>query len=383
MSTGHPLILIDALGIDKPGGARTAVLYLFEKVFAARSGWHFIVFLSEFEQVYEKFPNVKQIVIPLHKGMLARLFVQSVFPILILALNVDLVHFAKSQGALVFGCKKVLTIFDVTTLHYPKMHSKLASWYWKHIMPVIARSHDAIITISNDAAKDIQAEIGVPKEQVFVIPCASQFNGEIIETNESFTKLQRKHQLQDQFLLFVGILAIKKNLKTLIQALAILRAQQIEFPCLVMAGPYYPQSEDREIFNTIANLNMEDKTNYIGCVSHEDLAALYTHATALLLPSVHEGFGITLLEAMEFGTPVITSNISSMPEVVGSAGLLVDNYLSPQAWASKIQQLLIQPDLRQKLIDEGYERCKLFSWDSSASQLITRYETLLSIKQSK
>ncbi len=381
MSRESPLILIDAFGIDQPGGPRTAVLFLFKKVFELRPRWRFVICLSRFEPIYQPFGHVRQIVLPVRKGIAARLFVQLTFPLLALALRADLVHFTKSQGALLLGCKKVLTIFDATTLYHPGMHSKIASWYWRHIMPAVARRHDAILAISRDAARDIQNLIGVPPDKIRVIPCASQFEGEPDGIGLPFNTVQAKYHLPERYLLFVGILSLKKNLKTLIQALAVLRDQQVDLPCLVMAGPYYPQSEDREIFKTIGNLRMEDATQYIGSVSHDELAGLYAHAEMLVLPSVHEGFGIPLLEAMGFGIPVIASNSSSMPEVVGSAGLLVDDFLSPQAWAAAIQQLLTQPGLRQELIAAGYERSRLFSWQTSAGQLARLYEALLGMRK--
>lgn len=375
MSLKTPLILIDAFGIDQPGGPRTAVFYLFEKLFEIRPDWRFVIFLSQSEAAYKRFANVRQVILPFRKGMLARLFVQLSFPLLALTLRADLVHFAKSQGAWVPGVKTVMTLFDVTTLYHPKMHSPLAVWYSKTVLPALARHCNAIVTISKDVAEDVQQWMNVPQQKIRVIYCASQFDGTAEIDAIPYSDLQARHHLPDRYLLFVGILALKKNLKTLIQALRVLRDAQVDFPKLVMAGPHYPLSEDREIFTTIKDLHLEDVTQYIGKISTEDLAALYRHAEMVILPSIHEGFGIPILEAMGFNVPVIASKSSSMPEIVGDAGLLVEDYLSPQAWARQIEILLKDATLRENLVKAGQLRSKLFNWQSSAQQLADLYQS--------
>jgi glycosyltransferase involved in cell wall biosynthesis len=378
MSLKKPLILIDAFGIDQPGGPRTAVFYLFEKLFEIRPHWRFVIFLSQPEPIYKRFQNVRQVILPFRKGILARLFVQLSFPLLALILRADLVHFAKSQGAWMVGVKTVMTLFDVTTLYHPKLHSPLAVWYSKVVLPALARRCNVIVTISKNAAEDIHQWMKVPQQKIRVIYCASQFDGTSELDVIPYNVLQARHHLPDRYLLFVGILALKKNLKTLIQALSVLRDENIDFPKLVMAGPHYPLSEDREIFTTIKDLHLEDLTQYIGKVSKEDLAALYQHAEIVILPSIHEGFGIPVLEAMGFNVPVIASKSSSMPEIVGDAGLLVDDFLSPQAWARQIEILLKDPALRENLVKAGQLRSKLFNWQSSANELANLYQSLFS-----
>jgi len=383
MSKASPLIAVDALGIDQPGGARTAVLYLFQSLFQIRPDWRFLIFTSQREPLFSGFSNVQQVVLPLRKGFLARAWVQVLMPIVVLVYRADLVHFTKSQGAFLLGAKKVLTLFDVTTLQHPEIHSKMAVFYWRNIQPVMARHVDAVMTISKDAARDIQTLLGMPKEKVHVIYCAGQFSGADRTTEAGFQAVQERYGLPSNYLLFVGILALKKNLTTLIQSLKIMSQEGIPFPPLVMVGPRYHISDAGEIFDLIKQLDLSREVIYTGPVETQELETILRRAQLFLMPSVHEGFGIPCLEAMSCGVPVVASKASALTEIVGDAGVLVDEYMSPQAWADSIADLLNSPVKRAKFADKGCERSKKFTWEQSAQTLSALYDQLLYGENSK
>ncbi len=167
-------ILIDALGIDQPGGARTAVLEPLVRIAARRPAWRLFVALSGPERALAPFPNVEQIVLPARKGMRARLVAQVALPILAIRHRVDLVHFAKSQASFV-PAPSIFTIFDTTTLSRPELHSRVAVWYWRIVQPHMARRAEVVTTLSHDAANEIERWLGVPADRVEVIPCGSRF----------------------------------------------------------------------------------------------------------------------------------------------------------------------------------------------------------------
>lgn len=379
-----PLIAIDALGIDQPGGARTAILDLFHALFEIRPRWRYLIFLSQCEPLFTSFPHVRQIILPARKGLLARALIQVLMPYTVLRYNVDLVHFPKSQGALVWGAKVVLTLFDVTTLHHPKLHSRQAVWVWRRLQPIVARYADAVVTLSNNAARDIHKMLRVPQAKITIVPCAPQSDCNVQPGDGNLAGVQARYNLPEHYMLFVGILARKKNLSTLLRALSILEKKGVDFPPLILVGPRYRLSDaSDEILELVTKLGLDHRVRYIGPVASHELALLYSAADVFLMPSLHEGFGIPCLEAMKCGSPVIASRASALPEVIGNAGLLVDDYMSPAAWAAQIARLLNDPELRADLIEKGQSRAQEFTWERSAQKLAVLYERLMGITSSE
>jgi glycosyltransferase involved in cell wall biosynthesis len=367
-------ILIDALGIDQPGGARTAVLEPLIRVAAQRPNWTFDVVLSQHEPLLARLPNVSEVILPARKGIRSRLLAQAALPVLALRRGADLVHFTKSQASVV-PRPSVFTIFDTTTVGRPELHGRLAVWYWRTIQPRMARRASVVTTLSQHAAGEIERWLGVPADRIEVIPCASRFSrppslGRVAE-------VRRQHDLPPRYLLAVGILARWKNFSTLIEALALLRRAGRTVPTLVLVGPRYPQSDGGAIFSQITALGLADGVRYLGPVPDDDLPALYGGSELYLAPSANEGFGITCLEAMSCGAPVIAARASAVPEVVGNAALLVDDFLTPAAWADAVARLLDDPSERERLRTAGLARAAAFRWEDAADRYLAIYERLL------
>lgn len=375
-NTREPRIAIDALGIIEVGGARSVTLPLLQRVFQQKSDWHFYCFLTKKEEMLD-FPNVKQIILPLSKGLLSRLAFQFIIPFYVLLHKINVTHFIKSQGSILFSSKKVLTIYDCTILKYPDYFSLPSRLFWRYIQPVMSRYMDHIITISNDAKMEINQYLHISPEKIAVIYPAPQFEsvGQIVDSDEERTK--RIYNIEQDYLLYIGQIGMKKNLMTLIKAYNVLQNSEVAPPPLLMAGPRYYLSDAGEIFSAIEALGLQDQIRYLGAVEKGELEVILKNAMMLLFPSIHEGFGIPIAEAMQLGVPVISSNTSVMPEVLDGAGALVDDFLSPEAWSEKIKELIQHPEIRQTLSLKGLERSKTFSWDTSANQLIQIYEDLL------
>jgi glycosyltransferase involved in cell wall biosynthesis len=365
-------IAVDALGIDKPGGARTATLYLFEEVVRLRPHWRFIFYLSKYETSLER-NNVTQVILPLKRGILARLLFQLFLIIDLFFRKVDIVHFAKSQASFVPGKKVIFTIFDLTTLLYPDQFSKMSVWYWRHIQGRMARAACKVVAISNDVAKDIVSFYKVENNKIKTIYLDSQFKGQ-----ETFDPIKAKQiceelKLPPCYMLFIGLLAKKKNLETIIHAMAIIKEQQnFQIPLLIV-GPRYTASDASDLLGLIDSLKLDSSIRYLGELDGERLRVVLQGSFCLLLPSVHEGFGITAMEGIKMGIPVIASNVAALPEIIGKGGLLVDDYLNPGRWAEIIQRLYIDETLRSHLIQEGYKQAEKFSWTQSAQQLVDLY----------
>jgi glycosyltransferase involved in cell wall biosynthesis len=181
--------------------------------------------------------------------------------------------------------------------------------------------------------------------------------------------------LPKRYLLFVGTLEPRKNLTTLLKAYAMLRAErQHEEVKLVVVGRKGWLYD--EVFETVQTLALHQDVLFTDFVDDEDLPDLYRGALLLVLPSLYEGFGLPILEAMASGVPVIASNTSSMPEVAGEAALLIDPR-NPQAIAEGIAQVLADEQLRQTLTQRGLARARCFTWESAAHKTLGLYAALL------
>lgn len=367
-----PTILVDATDIDRLSGVRTAVLDLFRAVFAREPGWRYLIMVSQVEPEFD-LPQVRQIVIPVRNRVLERLWIQAVVSYLSIRGAVDLVHFARAMGGFSWRAKNVTTVFDLTTLVHPELHSRTAIWYWRLIAPLHLRAADRVVAISRDVAGDLIELARVPPEKIEIVYCAPQSVFDQPIDAELVQNIIRKYDLPETYLLFVGMLARKKNLLTLIHALHLLKEEMQVAPFLALAGRRYRQSDDSAILGEIESLGMQSSIRYLGPVDTDALRGLYGGAAALVFPSLHEGFGIPCLEAMKCGVPVVAARSGAIPEIVGKAALLVDDPLSDQELADTIRQVLEDRTLRQRLVVEGTNQAALYSWARSADQLLDLY----------
>jgi glycosyltransferase involved in cell wall biosynthesis len=345
-------------------------------MFACETTWRYVVLVTQPEPEFE-LPHVHQIMIPFRNRFLERLWIQIVVGCYALLGRVDIVHFARTMGGFARPAKNVLTVFDLTTVLHPELHSRMGIWYWRHVAPLHLHWADRILAISHNVADDLVDYFHLPPEKIEVVYCAPQSIFEKPIAPQLVEEVRRKHQLPARYLLFVGMLAKKKNLSTLIHALSLLKEQGVDCPPLVLAGRRYRQSDDSAIFGQIRSLDLESRVRYIGPVGEEELRGLYGGAEILVFPSLHEGFGIPCLEAMKCGLPVVAARSGAIPEVVGDAALLVDNPTDAQVLAEAIQRLLEDTSLRRDLITRGVARAAQFSWPHIADQVLGLYQRLL------
>lgn len=370
-------ILIDASDIDRPSGGRTAVLELFRVLFAKETDWQFIVLVSKRESDFEVFTHVQQVIVPVRNRLLERLWIQVAVIYFVLVKGVRLVHFARTMGSLVWGAKSVVTVFDITPLHYPELHARSTVWFLKYVHPFILQRTDRLIAISNNVKDDLVRDFGLSPDKIEVVYCAPKsVFGRLTELPASKILLG-KYQLPARYILFVGMLAKKKNLPTLIEALHILKTSGFQCPPLIIAGRRYKQSDATDIFGQINALGLDEDVRYIGPVEDEVLPALYRGADVFIYPSLHEGFGIPCLEAMMCRVPLITARSGAIPEIVGDAAVLVDDPLDAAALADAIKRVLTDADLRQTLVDRGIVRVEQFTWPRLADKVALVYGELL------
>ena len=251
--------------------------------------------------------------------------------------------------------KRVATIFDLSFLHFPEMFTKKDLWQLKNWTKFSVENADHIITISNFSKQDIISQYGINKEKITV--AYPGYNTDKFKTSS---------KKAGNYIIYVGTIQPRKNLVRLMEAVA-----RIDGLKLIIVGKTGWEYE--EILDAPKRLGIEDRVKFLGYVATDKLANLLNGATAFVLPSLWEGFGIPVLEAMACGIPVIVSNVSSLPEVVGKAGLLVDPYSVDQI-EQAIRLLMTDAKLRQKYSKAGLAQSQNFSWEKMAKQVLKVFE---------
>lgn len=261
--------------------------------------------------------------------------------------------------------KRVVTIFDLAYLHYPEMYKKDDYWKLNNWSKFSIENADKIITISNFCKQDIIKEYKISKDKITL--AYPGYDAEIfrqIQDKNEIQKVVDKYQIQGKYIIYIGTIQPKKNLIRLIEAF-----KDIDDLKLVIVGKTTGQGKQgwkfEEILKRPSELGIEDKVIFTGFVPTEDLPYLLNGAEAFILPSLYEGFGIPVVEAMVCGTPVIVSNVASLPEVAGKAGLFFDP-LSVDQITQAIRTITTDKKLNLKKSKECLIQAKNFSWKNMA-----------------
>ncbi|MEM3433449.1 MAG: glycosyltransferase family 1 protein [Candidatus Methanomethyliaceae archaeon] len=368
-------VLIEALGIHYTGGGRSATLNLLTSLFALDQETDYLVLLSQPEpSLQTSAGNVRQIIAPTRNRFALRLWAQSVVPIL--ARQRDLVHFVKNLTVLGVPARKIVTLYDMTTLLYPDLFPRFDVWFWRLVQPKMLRQVDRIIAISMTTAQDLQRLYHIPSEMITIIypACASHFRP---ASAREIRRVWEKYALPPHVVLHVGRIDRKKNLTTLVRAFARFQQQNDFDGHLVLVGEEYRKSRDPALMETINALRLSDRVRFTGPVSDEDLPALYSGATIAAFPSLHEGFGIVAVEAMACGVPLVVSDAGALREVVGDAALVIPSPRDDEALAEAMTCLWRDAELRQELRRRGLQLVQRFRPETVAKQTMALYQEVV------
>ncbi len=288
--------------------------------------------------------------------------------------KLDLYHGLSHEipvGFPVTGIPSVVTIHDLIFKHYPDQYKWFDRQVYDRKFRYACENSDLIIAISECTKQDIVAYYQIPEEKVRVI-YQSCHEGFMVDKNPNTKETVREqYGLPEDFMLYVGSLIERKNLLGIVEALAQL-PPDLQLPVVVVGqGNTYKQ----RVINRARELNMLDKLLFIK-PTFADLPALYQQAQVFLYPSFFEGFGIPILEALFSETPVLTSNLSSLPEAAGPDATLVDP-ANPEAMADGMRRLLTDTDLRARQISEGFKHAQQFKGEQLTAQLVEAYKMLL------
>jgi glycosyltransferase involved in cell wall biosynthesis len=282
---------------------------------------------------------------------------------------VDVLHSPDFIPPLRRRCRSIITIHDLAFLLYPQYLTKSSARYYGQIDQAV-RHTDHIIAVSESTRGDIVRLLGVPEQMITVIHEAPRRFFHLLPDVDLKPRLHKRFNLERDFVLFVGTVEPRKNLPTLLSAFQQVLDHYHPEVDLVLAGA--PGWLTDELYALVGRLKLEGRVHFLGRVSDEELVWLYNAAQVFVFPSFYEGFGLPPLEAMACGTPTIVSNVSSLPEVVGDAGLVIDptdaNDLTVAIW-----RLLSDQALRDEMIDKGFRRAALFSWERAARETLELY----------
>ena len=270
-------------------------------------------------------------------------------------------------------CPFIVTIYDLSFIHYPELFQPLKRWYLRTFTQASAKRAKAIITISESTRQDVIRFFEVAPAKVKTIYCGADEAFRPLPPAK-ITAFRAKYSLPDQFILRHGTIEPRKNVLGVIRAYAAWRNRDSNVPPLFITGGkgwYYQQ-----VFDLVEALNLREHIIFPGYIPQDEMVLWYNAASMLVYPSFFEGFGLPVLEAMACGTPVITSNASSLPEVAGSAALLIDPH-QIDALREAMETLFRGSDLQISLRQAGLEQARQFSWSKAAVETLALYNNIL------
>ncbi|MCL6096461.1 MAG: glycosyltransferase family 4 protein [Patescibacteria group bacterium] len=270
----------------------------------------------------------------------------------------------------------IITILDVSYLYYPELFKKKDLYQLKLWGGYSIKKAKKIITISNSSKNDIIKMYGKKAEDVSVAYPGIKQELSFGQKELSMDELNKKFGIKGDYILFVGTLQPRKNLVRLVEAFSRLKdvrpktddlSPKSEILSLVVVGKKGWQFED--ILNAPKKYGVENRVKFLDSVSDKELPSFYKNALCFVIPSLYEGFGLPVLEAMKYGCPVLTSSISSLPEAGGDAAM----YFNPEDVfdiAEKINKVISDPSLRDEMVKKGYNQIKKFSWEKTAKETL-------------
>jgi len=286
--------------------------------------------------------------------------------------GLDLYHALAFVAPLLLNTPSVVTIYDLSFVHYPQRLPASRRLYLRLLTSLTCRRARRVIAISHSTARDLVATLNLPSDKIDV--AAPGYNPTVFRplTASQIASFRHSKNLPDRFWLFIGTLEPRKNLPILLEAYASLKSR----PPLIIGGgkgwDYAP------IFEAVKRHKLEDSVQFVGFIPSEELAIWYNCAEAFVYPSVFEGFGLPVLEAMACGTPVIVSDASSLPEVAGAAGLCI----APQdveGWTAALRRVWEDGEWRSKAREQGFVEAGRYPWSQTAQQTAQSYRKALSL----
>ncbi len=370
---------IDATALPpQPVGAGNYIIHLVRSLVALKSEVEYTIFAQSSGQDLIALPegkNYKWVLVPDMKPAIRLVWEQTLFPRLINRSGIELLHSLHYTRPIWLPCASVVTFHDMTFFLYPQMHTLAKRIFFQLAMKMSSRRANALIADSESTRQDAIRLLRIPAHKISTALLGVDETYQPISDPHALDAIRQKYKLPMDFILYVGLIEPRKNLPLLIRAFRNLIELEPEIN-LVLAGRLGWMYTD--VVNLIGSLSVKDRVFLIGYVPAEDLPLVYNLASVFVYPTLYEGFGLPALEAMACGTPVVTTEISSLPEIVGKAGMLVPPN-DEAALTHAIQAVLTDQTLHQRYSIEGPERASTFTWDRTGQQTLQVYRKVLQI----
>jgi len=287
--------------------------------------------------------------------------------------GIDILHSTAYTMPPVSKTKVVVTIHDLSCFVYPQYHTEANYQFVTRNVHQAARRASFIIADSENTKREIMRFLHVPEEKIEVIYLAAEEGFDEKRSAESIAQIRNKYRIEKPYFFAVGSIEPRKNLASaLIAFKALVEIRKIDYQFVIAGGKGW---ENESFYQLLKKLKIDDYLVFAGYIPEEDLPALYQGAEVFVYPSFYEGFGLPVLEAMSSGTPVVTSNTSSLPEVAGDAALLVNPAEIFDLYEA-MEALVTSPSLREELRGKGLEQSKKFTWEKTACQTLEIYRKI-------
>jgi len=288
--------------------------------------------------------------------------------------EMDLFFGPNFKGFFKGNLKNVITIHDMGHEFYPENVEEKVLDYLREELPRAAKLANLIIADSKSTKRDILKFLNVPEEKVKVISIGVDKSFQPIKDPMVLETTRKKYRLSEDFILYLGAIQPRKNITGLIQAYNLLSKRQGFNYDLVIGGGVGWRNEN--VSRLVVELGLENRIRFTGYIEPLDLPVLYNLATTFVYPSFYEGFGLPVLEAMACGVPVVTSNVSSLPEIAGDAAVYVNPH-SVEELSEGIRRILFDGNLRSSCVIKGLERARSFTWEGCARETLKTFNQAL------
>ena len=353
-------------------GSRTYIYQLAMHLASLEDSLDLVLYVPSI--VYEEFKNQsfgKHVTCePIPHSRIGRLLTK--FPRQCARSGIDLLHV---QYIAPFGLAMpyVVSLHDILHETYPQFYPRKIRRLMSLLYPLSARRAHTVLALSEFTKSQVMSLYNIPAERIEVVYPGVSHEFYPRADSSKILAVMQKYAIDGDYILYVGRIEPRKNIQALIQAVMLLDRKK-ELPCkLVVAGMMDPMLA--EYYHSIRSMAMSDKILFTGGVAQEDLPYLYSGAKAFVYPSHGEGFGLPVIEAMACGTPVIASNVTSLPEAVGDAGIMVDPQ-DTEALAAAIGNVLGDASLRKQMAARGVQHAAKFSWKGTAAQVFSIYQRI-------
>jgi len=358
---------IAARGLDGQGGPKQYIESLLSAL-AKVNEKHELYYFYNSPDFIGKYPKVKEIVLESSSKLFWDYYL---IPKAVKTYEIDVILLPKNVLPFFINCKSIIVIHDLA-YYMPKLNAYpfIDTTYMKSMIKSSAKRANHIIAISENTKKDIIKFTGIEEDKITVVYEASDRKyGQIFDKTE-LDVVKTKYNLPEQFIFCCDSITPRKNTARLLAAFDLIK-DKIPHKLVLTGGVSWNSKKVNELVE-----NMEESVMKLGYVSDEDMPLLYNLADLFVYPSLYEGFGLPPLEAMACGCPVITSNTSSIPEVVGDAEVMVDPD-SIADLAKAMYEVLTDDELRENMSRKGLERAKNFSWETCANDTLDVLEEIM------